>query len=81
MAEQKGEMMKDKKPEKKMPAYVPVLWLFTTAMWTVVAGVNFTNAEFPRFWLALQCATAALSGAAAIVNYLRYKRGRDDNSN
>ena len=71
--------MKNSKAKKKPSIITPVLWAITAAMWTVTACINSTDAEFPRFWLALQCATAVLSGGAAVVNYLKYKRSNDDN--
>ena len=72
--------MKDKKPKKRIPFYVPILWVFTTIMWTIVAVANTTVAGFSHGLLAVQYATAILSGGAAIVNYIRYKRGKGDSA-
>ena len=72
--------MKDKKAKKKVSLCIPILWIFTTIMWIITVCINSTDAEFPRFWLALQCATAVISGGAAIANYIRYKRSNGDNS-
>ena len=71
--------MKDKKSKKKVSLYVPILWVFTTAMWIITVVINFTDADFPPFLLALQCATAVISGAAAVANFIRYKRSKDNN--
>ena len=72
--------MKDKKVKRKVSAYVPILWVFTTVMWIITVCINFTDANFPPFWLALQCVTAVISGAAAVANYIRYKRSNDEDS-
>ena len=70
--------MKGKEPKKKIPFYVPILWVFTTVTWIIVAVGNSTVAGFSHGLLAVQYATAILSGGAAIVNYIRYKRGKGD---
>jgi len=72
--------MKGKEPKKKVPFYVPILWVFTATTWTIVAVANSTVAGFSRGLAAVQYATAILSGGAAIVNYIRYKRGKGDSA-
>ena len=70
--------MNGRKAKKKVPYYVPILWAITTVMWIAVVCLNSTDADFSPFWFTLQCATAILSGAAAVVNYIKYKRSNDD---
>ena len=72
--------MKNKKAKKAIYIVISGLWVISTAMWTITAWGNFTVAGFPRFLLALQCATAVFSGGAAVASYISYKRSNNDNS-
>ena len=72
----------DRKKEKKKATIIsPILWVVTTIMWTITLCVNITDGEFSPIWIALQCATVIMSGAAAVANYFRYKRDNNDKSN
>ena len=69
--------MSNPKPPKKVAGYVPILWVIVTVMWVIIACVNSVDTDFPPPSLWLQWATAVISGAAAVANYIRYKRSRD----
>ena len=72
--------MRNKKAKKKTTIVSPILWAITTILWTITVCINITDVNFPPFWIALQCATVILSGAAAVANYIRYKRDNTDKS-
>ena len=74
-----GKIMKNKSAKKKTSIITPILWVFITAMWIIIACVNSTDPDFPPFLFVLQCATAVLSAIAAVANYIRYKRSKDNN--
>ena len=72
--------MDRKKDKKKITIFTPILWTITTVMWTITFCVNIVTGNLTPVWLALQCATAVLSGAVAVTNFVRYKRDSKDES-
>ena len=64
--------------KKKTPLYVPILWVFTTAMWIVTVSVRISYGETQGFLFVMQCATVLISGAAAVANFIRYRRSKSD---
>ena len=72
--------MEHKKDKKRTTIISPILWVITTIMWAITVCVNIIDGDIPPFWLALRCATAIMSGAAAVANYIRYKRENNDKS-
>jgi hypothetical protein len=53
----------------------PVIWAIVTIIWIFNLGMNI-SADAPQELILLQCATAISSCAAAVVNYIRYRRSR-----
>ena len=66
-----------KNEQKKTPLYVPVLWYFTTLMWTITFFRNLSFLPYDKGLVALQGFTVAASLAAAIVNTVRYLKTKD----
>lgn len=62
--------------KKPMPLFVPILWFFTTACWTVTFTLGLHWGTTPVGLLLLQGLCVLSSLAAAIVNLLRWRRGR-----
>jgi len=62
--------------KKKTPLYVPILWVFTTGTWILTVSIRISRGETQGFLFILQCATILVSGAAAVANFIRYKRSK-----
>lgn len=66
--------MNNKNNNKKTSIFIPITWMITTSIWTVTAFMNFSKVGV-SFWLVILQGVAALTSfAAAIANYIRYKR-------
>ncbi len=57
---------------KKVSAMVPILWIFTTAMWTISFIRNLEYRGLSDTLVILQGATVLLSLAAAIISFIGY---------
>lgn len=66
--------------KKKTSVLVPILWTFTTVIWAIAVYINLLADVMPTSLLVLQFFAVISSGAAAIVNFVRYKRDRSDKS-
>ncbi|MEA4921243.1 MAG: hypothetical protein VB078_10020 [Clostridiaceae bacterium] len=60
--------------KKKVSVIVPILWVFVTVMWTVTFICNLEYYGLSDPLVILQGATVVVSLAAAIVNFIRYKK-------
>lgn len=63
--------------KKPMPLFVPVLWFIATAFWCITFSLGLFWGTTPPGLLLLQGLCVLTSLAAAIVNLLRYRRGRE----
>lgn len=70
----------EKKENKKTSIIHPILWMVITAIWIVIVYKNINTKGVPGFLIGLQCCTIAASLGAAVANFIRYKRSRDDRS-
>lgn len=57
---------------KKVSVMVPILWIFTTVMWTISFIRNLEYRGLSDTLVILQGATVLLSLAAAIISFIRY---------
>ena len=64
--------------KKKTPLYVPILWVFTTGTWIGTVSIRISAGDTQGFLFVMQCATLLVSGAAAVANFIRYKRSKND---
>lgn len=62
---------------KKISVIVPILWFFTTILWTIIFAGNLSRYGFASGLVLLQGATALISLAATIVNFVRYRKTKD----
>lgn len=69
------------KQEQKTPWFVPALWFITTGCWLVICFSDLWYQVTPTGVAAFRWLVAFISLAAAIVNLIRYRRGkaRQDN--
>jgi hypothetical protein len=63
--------------KKKTPLYVPILWVFVTGTWIVTVSFRISIGDTQGFLFVMQCATVFVSGAAAVANFIRYKRSKN----
>ena len=66
------------KKKKKTPLFVPILWVFTTGTWILTVSIRISRGETQGGLFILQCATVLVSGAAAVANFIRYKRSKNN---
>ena len=59
---------------KKVSVIVPILWVFTTVVWTISFIINLEYHGLSDTLVILQGATVLVSLAAAIINFTRYKK-------
>ena len=59
---------------KKVSVIVPILWVFTTVVWTISFIMNLEYYGLSDMLVILQGATVLVSFAAAIVYFIRYKK-------
>jgi hypothetical protein len=71
--------MNNSEPKKKVSIATPVMWLIVTLIWTSNLCMNISGGA-RREIIMLQCVTVILSFAAAISNYIRYRRSKNDAS-
>ena len=64
--------------KKKTSIIIPIIWVIITAIWTVTVCTNISSGGTPVYLIALQCGSVVASGAAAIANFIRYKRGKSN---
>jgi hypothetical protein len=72
--------MQKKDNKKKTSIITPFLWVFTTVIWTVTVYRNINTDGVSGYLIALQCCTIIVSFGAAIANFIRYKRSRNNKS-
>lgn len=60
--------------EKGVTWFAVVIWMLVTACWAAALLVDFAYGESPEYPVALHVLTVVVSCAAAIVNFLRYRR-------
>lgn len=66
---------------KKVSVIVPILWVFATVVWTISFIINLQYHGLSDTLIILQGATVAVSLAAAIVNFIRYKKTKYNDEN
>ena len=71
--------MEKKNDKKKVSIVIPIIWTIITAIWIATVCINISSGENPEYLIALQCGAVAASGAAAIANFIRYKRYKNNN--
>ena len=59
---------------KKISVIVPILWVFTTVVWTISFISNLEYHGLSDTLVILQGATVLISLATAIANFIRYKK-------
>jgi len=65
--------------KKKKPSLVtPILWFCTMVIWIITVCTSIGNGNTQGFLFVLQCACVLSSGAAAVTNFIRYKRSIND---
>ena len=64
--------------EKNVTLFSVVLWGLITACWTGTLCVDFAYKSSPKYLVVLHALTAAVSFAAGVVNFLRYRRQKKD---
>ena len=64
--------------KKKTPLYLPILWVFTTGMWIITVSTRINSGDTQGFMFILQCANVLVSAAAAVANFVRYKRSKNN---
>lgn len=62
--------------KKKISVIVPILWVFTTVVWTISFIINLEYYGFSDTLVILQGATVLISLATAIANFIRYKKAK-----
>ncbi len=60
--------------KKKWLLFAAALWLFSTGCWMVSLWADFYYRETPEGMIVLHGATVLVSLAAAVVNFVRYKK-------
>ena len=76
----KEAAMDNKNGKKKISIVIPIIWAITTAVWTASVCINISCGVTPGILIALQCGAVVASAAAAIANFIRYKRGKNNKS-
>jgi len=71
--------MNNSEPKKKVSIVTPILFAITTLIWTFNLCMNISGGARWEI-IMLQCVTVILSFAAAISNYIRYRRSKNDAS-
>jgi hypothetical protein len=66
----------DTMKNKKVSVIVPILWVFTTVAWTISFIINHKYHGLSDTLVILQGVTVLVSLAAAIVNFIRYKKSK-----
>ena len=66
------------KKKKKTPLYVPILWVLTTGTLIVIVSIRISAGDTQGFLFVIQCATLLVSGAAAVANFIRYRRSKNN---
>ena len=64
--------------KKRHPFIVPILWVFVTAAWIVTVCISISSGDTQGFLFILKCANVLVSGGAAVSNYIRHKRSKND---
>ena len=64
---------------KKMHIIIPIIWSFTTMFNTFMVIVEISEGNTQSYRFVVLCATALLSGAAAVIGFIRYKRSKNSN--
>jgi hypothetical protein len=65
---------------KKTRVFMPILWTVVTIIWIISLCINIATYKSSRDMLSiiLQSVCVLASGAAAVVNFINYKRSRTD---
>ena len=63
---------------KKTKLYVPVLWSVNAVIWGMTLCMDLINGDTPAYLIALRCACVILSGVAAVINFVKYARSRNE---
>lgn len=66
---------------KKVSVIVPILWVFITVVWTISFIINFEYHGLSDTLVILQGTTVLISLAAAIVNFIHYKKTKYNDEN
>lgn len=66
---------------KKISVVIPIIWLFTTIVWTISFCISLNSYEFSNALVVLQGVTVLISLAAAITNFIRYKKAKENDEN
>jgi len=64
--------------KKNTPLYVPVLFAFATGTWIITVCISINRGETQGFLFVMQCACIVSSGAAAVANFIRHKRSKNN---
>ena len=68
--------MDKKNGKKKTSVFISIIWAIITLIWISTTYMSISSDGTPGFLIALQCGAVAASGAAAIANFIRYRRGK-----
>jgi hypothetical protein len=63
--------------KKNTGIIVPIIWTLVTGIWIVTVCVNIIYGDIQGIQFVLQCVCVLLSGAAAVANFITYKRGNN----
>ena len=59
---------------KSISITVPILWALTTGIWAVNIYMKISAGETQGYLFVLQCVCVIVSCAAAVANFIRYRR-------
>jgi len=58
---------------------IPILWGIGTVIWIITVSTRIIAGETQGYLFVLQCGCVLSFGAAAVTNFIRYKRDRKNN--